>query len=110
LEKAVVEDEEEQREWEKKMDPGREKRALALDLEKIPLCYPPFPKAPEKSAFLSLQEESSGLSKVLSNKKETFRGLAAELAGKEPWPDIEDIIRFTPSPQQADPTSSPPPV
>ena len=54
------------------MDPDREKRALALDLDKIPVAYPPFPKAAERSSFLNLQQESSSLSKILSNKKETF--------------------------------------
>lgn len=80
------------------MDPEREKRALSLDLDKIPVYYPPFPKVAEMSSFLALQRESSSLSKILSNKKETFRGLAEELVGEEPWPYVEDIIYFTPSP------------
>jgi hypothetical protein len=107
LSKAVAEDVEEQRAWAAKVDPAREKKALSLDLDKIPVCYPPFPKAPERSSFIALQQESSSLAKILSNKKETFRGLAEELAGEEPWPDVEDIIRFTPSPQQPEPQPGP---
>ena len=64
------------------------KKALALDLNKVPVAYPPFPKAADRSSFLHLQQESSSLSKILSNKKETFCGLSEELAGDEPWLDL----------------------
>lgn len=79
------------------MDPERKRKALALDLDKIAVCYPPFPKAAERSSFLAFQEESSRLSKILSE----------ELACEEPLPDIEEIIRFTPSPQRDDPEPQP---
>ena len=84
-------------------DPKHERKALTLDLEKILVAYPPFSKAAERSSFLNLQQESSSLLKILSNKKETFRGLSEELAGDESWTNLEDIIRFTPSPQHPDP-------
>lgn len=71
------------------------------------VCYPPFPKAADRSRFLALQQESSSLSKILSHKKETFRGLAEELEGEEPWPNIEDIFSFTPSPQHPEPEPQP---
>ena len=100
-------DEEEHREWAEKMDPKRERKALALNLEKISITYPPFPKVAKNSLFLNLQRESSSLSKILSNKKETFCDLVEELAADEPWPNIEDIIRFTPSPQHPDPHPEP---
>lgn len=55
-------DEEEHGAWAEKMDPEREKRALALDLDKVPVAYPPFPKVAERSSLLNLQQESSSLS------------------------------------------------
>lgn len=91
------------------MDQEQEKKALALDLNKIPICYHLFLKAVERSSFLTLRRESSSLSNILSNKKETFRGLAKELAGEEPWPDVEDVISFTPSTHRDDPKPQPEP-
>ena len=47
--------------------------------------------------------------KILANKNATFCSLSEELAGDELWPDLEDIIRFTPSPQNPDRKPEPQP-
>ena len=62
-------DEEEYWAWAEKMDPDHEKKTLTLDLYKISVAYPPFPKVAERSSFLNLHQESSSLLNIISNKK-----------------------------------------